>query len=123
MNKKEMAISFLKMAGSGDVKNAYGRFVSPKFIHHNLHFKGDRKALMSAMEEAAKQSPNKKIEVKQIFEDGNSVITHSCVIRENPAEPQISVVHIFKFEDDRVVELWDIGQLIDKNSPNENGAF
>lgn len=23
----------------------------------------------------------------------------------------------------KVVELWDLGQLIDKNSPNENGSF
>ena len=34
-----------------------------------------------------------------------------------------AVVHIFRFEQDRVVELWDLGQPISKDSPNENGLF
>ena len=42
MTKKEIAVSFLKMAGSGDVQKAYDKFVAPAFIHHNQYFKGDR---------------------------------------------------------------------------------
>ena len=123
MTKKEMAISFLKMAGTGEVRAAYEKFIAPNFIHHNQYFKGDRKSLMVAMEEAHKASPNKSIDIKKVYEDGNTVITHSLVIRQNPKEQDVAVVHIFKIENDQVVELWDLGQLILKDCPNENGLF
>lgn len=66
-----------------------------------------RQSLLTAMEEAHKSSPNKSIEVKYIYEDGDSVITHSLVKKENM---DIAVVHIFRFENDKVVELWDLNK-------------
>jgi hypothetical protein len=44
------------------------------------------------------------------------------VTREDPEAPGIAVVHIFRFEQDRVAELWDLGQPILKQSPND-GLF
>ncbi|MGE0171915.1 MAG: nuclear transport factor 2 family protein [Oligoflexales bacterium] len=122
MSHKEMAKTFLRMASSGDVRAAYDKFIAPDFIHHNQYFKGDRQSLLTAMEQAAKQSPNKAIEVKQVFEEGDTVITHSQVVRKG-TEASIAVVHIFKFKDDKVIELWDLGQEVMKDSPNENGMF
>jgi len=66
---------------------------------------------------------NKSIEVKHIYEDGDTVITHSLVTRQDPKAPEIAVVHIFRFEQDRVAELWDVGQPISEDSPNANGMF
>jgi predicted SnoaL-like aldol condensation-catalyzing enzyme len=123
MSKKEMAVAFLKLAASGEIKTAYDKFIAPWFIHHNQYFKGDRQSLMTAMEEAHTMSPNKSIEVKRVFEDGDTVITHSLVMRKDASKPPIAVVHIFRFENDRVAELWDLGQEILEDSPNENGPF
>lgn len=120
---KEAATSFLKMAGSGEVQEAYDRYVAPSFIHHNQYFKGDRQSLLAAMQEASKTTPNKSIEVKHVYEDGDTVITHSLVTRQDPKAPPIAVVHIFRFDQDRVAELWDLGQPIAPDSPNVNGAF
>jgi predicted SnoaL-like aldol condensation-catalyzing enzyme len=58
-----------------------------------------------------------------MYEDGDTVITHSLVTRQDPQAPDIAVVHIFRFEHDRIAELWDLGQPISKDSPNENGMF
>jgi len=123
MTRKDAAVTFLSMASSGDVEAAYAKFIAPHFIHHNQYFKGDRLSLKSAMTEAHKASPNKSFEVKRVFEDGDFVITHSRVVRGNPDDPDVSVAHIFRFEGDKVAELWDLGQLLSKGSPNENGAF
>ena len=111
------------MAGTGKVQEAYDRYIAPSFIHHNAYFKGDRLSLLTAMQEASKTSPNKSIEVKHIYEDGDTVITHSLVTRQDPKAPEIAVVHIFRFEQDRVAELWDVGQPISEDSPNANGMF
>ena len=119
----EAATSFLKMAGTGKVQEAYDQYVASSFIHHNQYFKGDRQSLLTAMQEASKTSPNKSIEIKRIYEDGDTVITHSLVTRQAPKAPDIAVVHIFRFEHDRIAELWDVGQQISNDSPNENGMF
>ncbi len=123
MSFKEAAATFLKLAGGGKVREAYEKFVAPDFIHHNQYFKGDRESLMRAMEEAHQKSPNKAVEVKKAYQDGNIVITQALVTRQDPAQPSIAVIHIFRFRNDRVVELWDLGQPLIKDSPNENGMF
>src|SRR4030095_5944076 len=73
--------------------SAYDKFIAPNFIHHNQYFKGDRESLMKAMEEAHKKSPNQSIEVKHVYQDGNTVITHSQVLRRKPNSVPIAVVH------------------------------
>ena len=123
MSRRESAVTFLTLASSGQVEGAYARFIAPEFIHHNPYFKGDRESLRSAMIEAHQTSPNKRFEVKRSFEDGDFVITHSLVVRGNPSDPDVAVVHIFRFKGDKVVELWDLGQLLSPDSPNENGPF
>src|SRR5262245_39590496 len=119
----EAAKSFLTMAGGGNVQEAYDQYVAPSFIHHNQYFKGDRQSLLRGMQEASKNEPNKAVEVNHVYEDGDTVITHSRVSRQDPSAPAIAVVHIFRFEQDRIAELWDVGQQMSKDSPNENGMF
>lgn len=123
MSLKEMAVSFLKMAGTGQVQDAYDKFISPDFIHHNLHFRGDRQSLLKAMQEAHQVRPNKSVDVKHVYQDGDTVITHSLVEPTSGAEASIAVVHILRFQNDKVVELWDLGQEIPSKSHNKNGPF
>ncbi len=120
--QKESAVSFLKMVVADKVQEAYDRFTGEDFIHHNQYFKGDRQSLLEAMKEANLKAPNKKLEVKFVYEDGDRVITHSHV-KMKPDEPGITVFHVFRFKSGKVVELWDVGQVLEKNSPNENGPF
>lgn len=35
----------------------------------------------------------------------------------------IAVAHIFKFKKDKIIELWDLGQIMDPECPNEQGMF
>ncbi|SDN86049.1 nuclear transport factor 2 family protein [Bacillus sp. OK048] len=119
---KEKAVSFLKMVAAGDVREAYQRFTSPDFRHHNPFFRGDPESLMLAMEEDANQNPHKVLDIKQVIGEGDMVAVHSHVV-QNKDDLGIALVHIFRFHNDLIVELWDVGQQIPENSPNENGAF
>jgi predicted SnoaL-like aldol condensation-catalyzing enzyme len=120
MTNREKATKFLELVCAGKIDEGFTRFISPDFIHHNQYFKGDRASLNQAMKEAHRQSPNKAVEIKYCYEDGETVITHSRVINE---AGDIAVAHIFRFENGDIKELWDLGQLIDSDSPNENGLF
>lgn len=119
---KEAATSFLQLVAAGKVGEAYQCYIDPTFRHHNPFFQGDADSLRIGMEENAAKNPDKVLEVKHVLEDGDLVAVHSRV-RQNPDDRGAAVVHIFRFQGDRVVELWDMGQLVPENSPNENGMF
>jgi predicted SnoaL-like aldol condensation-catalyzing enzyme len=121
-SRKEAALSFLKLAAAGNVRAAFDQYAATNFRHHNAYFAGDRQSLLLAMEENAAKMPHKTFEVKRALEDGDLVAVHSHV-RPIPGEPGAAVVHIFRFEGDRIVELWDVGQPVPKDSPNEHGMF
>ena len=121
-SNKDTAISFLKLAASGNVREAYSKFVGPGFQHHNPFFEGSAEALMAGMEENARQNPNKSLEVKRAIAEGELVAVHSHV-RQNPDDRGAAVVHIFRFENGLIVELWDLGQPILKESLNQSGMF
>jgi len=121
-SNKERALSFLRLASSGKVREAWDELVGSGFRHHNPYFKGDAGALIAAMEENAAKFPSKIFEVQRALEEGDLVAVHSRV-RLQADQPGVAVVHIFRFENDRIVELWDVGQPVPDASPNENGMF
>lgn len=123
MTKKEIAKDFLKLASSGEPRKAFELYVSNDFIHHNAYFKGDRQTLMLAMEEAHKENPNKVFEMQRALEDGDLVAVHSRVEQAGEKGWVGAVMHIFRFENDKIVELWDFGQGVPEEMVNENGMF
>jgi predicted SnoaL-like aldol condensation-catalyzing enzyme len=121
-NIKDAAVAFLKLASSGGVREAYAKFVGEGFRHHNPYFEGSADSLQAGMEENARQNPDKVLEVKRVIAEGEFVVVHSHV-RQKPDELGGAVVHIFRFENDRIVELWDLGQPVLEESPNQYGMF
>ena len=121
-SRKEAALAFLKLAAAGKAREAFDRYVGANFCHHNPYFRGDRESLLSAMEENAAKNTHKTFDVKRALEDADLVAVHSHV-RPNADVPGAAVVHIFRFEGDRIVELWDVGQPVAQDTPNENGMF
>ena len=122
MNHKERAISFLRLASSGNVREAYEKYVHPDFRHHNPYFPGDRASLLAGMEESAVKFPKKEFEAVRALEDGDLVAVHGRV-RLTPTRPWIALIHIFRFKDNQIIEEWEAGQEVPKESPNENGVF
>src|SRR5436190_17630998 len=121
-SRKDAAIEFLRLAASGKVQEAYERHITQSVRHHNPHFHGDARSLQTAMADNAARNPNKELDVQFALEDGDRVAVFSRV-KQNPEDRGNAVVHIFRFEANRIAELWDVGQAIPENSENENGMF
>ncbi len=122
MNNKERAISFLHLASSGKVRQAYETYVHPQFRHHNPYFPGDRASLLAGMEENAASFPRKEFEAMRALEDGDLVAVHGRV-RLTPSSPWIALIHIFRFEENQIIEEWEVAQEVLKDSPNQYGVF
>jgi len=121
-SRKDAAIAFLRLVASGKVSEAYERHVAAGFRHHNPYFHADAASLKQAMQSNATKNPNKVLEVQRALEDGDQVAVFSRV-RQHPDDRGAAVVHIFRFEENRIAELWDIGQPVPADSINENGMF
>jgi len=119
---KLIATDFLMLASKGKSRDAFSKYVDKHFKHHNIYFKGDGESLMIAMEDNAKKNPDKICEIKRAIQEDDLVTVHSHV-RQNPGDPGAAVVHIFRFENDKIVELWDLGQPVPLETVNENGIF
>lgn len=119
---KRSATEFLRLAASGEAREAFRRYVGAGFRHHNPYFAGDADSLMNAMAENAVQNPHKTLEVKHALEEGDLVAVHAHV-RFQAGDRGIALVHLFRFEGDRIVELWDLGQEVPEISRNDNGMF
>ncbi len=122
MDIKNIAKDFLQLSSSGKVKEAFDKYASKDFIHHNPWFEGSADSIMKGMIENAEKMPTKVFEIQRVIHEGDLVAVHSK-IKLSGDIPVISVVHILRFENDKIVEMWDIAQQQPDNSPNQNGMF
>jgi len=120
--RKEAAAAFLRLASSGKVQEAFQQYVDASFRHHNPYFQGTAEALSAAMQENANQFPQKTIDIKRVLADGDLVAVQAHV-RLKPGDLGVATIHIFRFDGNRIVELWDVGQAVPENSLNDNGMF
>jgi predicted SnoaL-like aldol condensation-catalyzing enzyme len=120
-HRTRIARDFLRLASSGEVAAAYRDHVAPGFRHHNPWFAAGAAALAAGMEEAAVKAPNRSLTVQRTAEEGDVVFVHSRV--DTQAGAVIAVVHIFRFEGDRIAELWDVGMVAPETTPNADGIF
>ncbi len=74
------------------------------------------------MQESAVKFPQKEFEALRALEDGDLVAVQGRV-RLTPSSPWIALIHIFRFEGNQIIEEWEAGQEVPKESPNENGIF
>ena len=119
---KVKAIDYLQLIVAGKIDEAYAKYVSPDLRHHNPYFSGDVESLKQAMKQNDGMSPNKTLEVKQTIEEAGLVMVYSH-IKQNPNDLGAAVVHIFRFSNGKIIEMWDVGQPVPEESPNENGMF
>jgi predicted SnoaL-like aldol condensation-catalyzing enzyme len=118
----DLALAFIELAASGRGQEALDRYGALEFRHHNPFFTADGESLIKGMDEDARANPEKRLEVVRAIAEGPFVALHSRV-RRGPGQAELATVHIFRIEDGKVQEMWDVAQEIPVDSPNENGAF
>jgi len=121
-SRSQAAVQFLQLVTSGRIDEAYQKYVDMNGKHHNCYFPAGFPALKKAMIDNQKQFPVKKYTVKNVICEGNMVAVHAHLALEQDDNGMV-VVHICRFEGDKMVEFWDCGQAIPADMPNNDGAF
>jgi predicted SnoaL-like aldol condensation-catalyzing enzyme len=69
-----------------------------------------------------RQFPELRGEVKRIVAEGDLVIAHVHA-RRTPTDPGLAIVDIFRLEDGKLVEHWEVRQPVPDDAVHDNGMF
>ena len=127
-DRKNIVTEFFKFLVTGKFKEGL-RFFAPDCKTHNPYVNGSIEALTDAMIAASKdlsgQGSEMEFKVRQVLADGDFVAAYINVLnnKSKPGEGGLRQIHLFRFENDKIVEYWDVTQQIMNNMPNAGGAF
>lgn len=119
---KDAAQRFLRLVTEGKIQEAYDTYAGPEFRHHNPWYPSDAASLCKGMQESHENFPEKIFTIRNVAAEGDLVMVHSS-LRLQQSMPEMAVVHVFRFQDGRIAEMWDIGQQQPEEMANELGMF
>lgn len=123
VRNKQNAIAFYDlMFNQCQPQEAINNFVGDVYIQHNPNVGDGKEAFIEYFLRMAKEYPGKKVEFKKAIAEGEFVVLH-CY-QHWPNDKDYAGIDIFRFDQQgRIVEHWDVLQVIPEKSANKNSMF
>ena len=97
-------------------------YLAPSYLQHSSLAEPGIPALKAWLTRARMESPDARQTIHRSLVDGDHVVVHVHVVRwEN--DPGLAAVDIFRVEDGRIAEHWDVIQAVPSAPLNANGMF
>jgi len=120
-NKKTVAAFYDAALNKKDFAEA-SKYLGSQYRQHNPGAKDGPEGLKGFVGFLKEKFPNSKSEIKRIFADGDFVVVHVHAVRE-PGTRGSAIIDIFRLDNGKVVEHWDVVQPIPETAQNDNGMF
>lgn len=104
-----------------NVPKAFADHVVPDYIQHNPGIADGRDAAVAALTPMF-SSPGARFDIKRIVVDGDYAVIH-LFGQGDPKTPGAAVADIYRLEDGKIVEHWDILQPMPETSANPHPMF
>jgi len=119
-NKKIVKEFYDILCNKKDFESA-SHYIGNQYIQHNPTVADGPEGLPAFVDLLKSDFKGSRVEIKRIFADGDYVIVH--VHGTCPNKPDLAIMDIFKLENGKIVEHWDVIQPIPETSLNSNGMF
>jgi len=103
-------------------EEAVSFYLGPYYRQHNPGAADGAAAFVAFVKEFTKAFPDLHFDFRKVIAEGDFVVVHSHLVRK-PGDRGVAVMDIFRVENDRIVEHWDVLQEIPESSANTNTMF
>jgi predicted SnoaL-like aldol condensation-catalyzing enzyme len=118
-NKKMVVECYQQLFGDKN-PDAINKYIGDKYIQHNPGLPDGKEALLNAVKVWFKDAPKEKVDFQHVAADGDLVFLH---VRSKSGSKVISVVDIFRIENNKIVEHWDVIQEVPEKSVSDHPMF
>ena len=122
---KKLVLDFYELAFNKKDISAAVAYLDDNIIQHHPQVSEGKQGSIDAFNFFLKQTPTMKATVKKVIAEGDLVVLH-VFMQPNPNEPNdrgMAVVDIFRVENGKIKEHWDVIQPIPETAANNNTMF
>lgn len=119
-NKRNVVEFYDLIINKKDFESAR-KYMGDHYKQHNPRVADGPDGLRTHVEDLKNNFPDVRSEIKRIIAEGDYVVLH-VHSRRTPIR-QLAIIEIFRLENGKIAEHWDVVQEIPESSLNSNGMF
>lgn len=123
-NKRNVLAFYELMFNACQPAEAINKYAGDDYRQHNPHVGDGKQAFIAYFERMARDYPGKQVRFVRCIAEADLVVLHCHQHWPTESNKDWAGIDIFRLDEDgKIVEHWDVLQLVPDKSKNENSMF